>query len=674
MRLPKTWTKISAGHYLHLETGVEILHDPRERENGEWGVLFPHHSGAHRTVHAVASASTMTEAASAADARWIPAMRDQISACWNDAHFHLIGHPHEWPLGQADESTVVARRVAVRQAGTPTGASARPGDLVVDIETGQPGVFETREIRALCFVRFAGEAEPAKVCSSDVAVITYDWLPCNQWSDEPGHEDHGAAVTGECLLPKRDQDLVGPELKWISRGYWVAEDGVELFRAADGTFSAWRPTPHGRESICSSQPRKTCTNRMINAWRAELPGKIDEAHEAALNIVATQTVIDETHLELARADVAYEAAITAQLPGNYEAGQIQQIKERLARAQLKLTHLQGRPYGYTRIVVSERREGTTWKPLFVGLSEANTCESAAAQAERYAAMNYFRGRAYRLRIYSDPAATTPDAEWTNVPDQVCRPGQHTRADRIMPGARRSDGSLIEAATCATCIEPLWRVAPLDSEPYPWLLEGEELPPAAPGVIYLSLVQITTKHYGMQINDGLGGWHVLEGVGAFDPDSGDVPVSVEGVTVPMPGGTMVQLRPAPPAPADPGLDDDYLDPTRPQTPNLDLNRPGESITEDGSGVGAGEIRYRVQTRTRPGDPWRIAQTGTAPTGLQADLAVVAQTVIGNAGPILGLRPDQTFPGLLVQTWRWPTGQTATATVAIPDRLERSDPTQ
>src|ERR1044072_6290393 len=104
-----------------------------------------------------------------------------------------------------------------------------------------------------------------------------------------------------------------------------------------------------------------------------------------------------------------------------------------------------------------------------------------------------------------------------------------------------------------CFEPLWRVTPLDGQPYPWLLEGEELPPVAPRVLYLSLVQITTKHYGMQINDGLGGWHLLDGVGGFDPKTTNVPVTVDGVTVDMPGSTMVQLRPVPPGPAHPALD-------------------------------------------------------------------------------------------------------------------------
>jgi hypothetical protein len=676
MRLPKTWKNTAPGRYLHLETGVEIHRDGRS-----WNIVVPCKHTCTPITPAGATRRTLGDVVVLAVDEWIPVMRQQIAAVWDDAHFAQVGRPHEWKLGRATKYTVVARRAAVAATGTPTGAEAKPGDLVVDIETGQPGVFESRafisrtEIRALCFVRFAGETEPVKVYSSTVVVLTRDWLPCNQWSDEPGHEDHGSAVTGECLLPERDQDLVGPPLKWVSPGRWVAADGVELFAGRGGTFAAFAPGPYGHTNICSGQPRKTRTYRMINSWRADLPRQVEEAHQAALDIVATRAAIDVAQLDLARADVAYNAAVDARLPGNYEAGQVQKIRERLARAQLKLAHLEGRPFGYTRIVISERREGTTWKPLFTSLSEAKACEDPAEHAERYAAEAFFRGRAYRIRIYSDPDATTPDAEWTNVPDQPCRPGQHTRADMVMPGARRSDGSLIEAATCGTCIEPLWRVTPFDGEPYPWLLEGEELPPLAPGVIYLSLAQITTKHYGMQINDGLGGWHLLRGVGGFDPASGDIPVTVDDVTVPLPGGTMVQLRPAPTAPADPGLDEDYPDPTRPPTQTPDPTAADDDpIIEGRSGpVGVGEIRYRVQTQTRPGDSWRIIQTGVAPTDLQADLDVVAQTVLSNARPILGLRPKQTLPGLLVQTWRWPTGQTATATELIPDLFERNTPT-
>ena len=682
MRLPKTWKNIAPGRYLHLETGVEIHRDGRI-----WKLIVPAKHTCTPITPNGATRRTLGDAVVLAVDEWLPVMRKEIVAAWDDAHFAQVGRPHAWKPGRTAKTTVVARRIAVAATGTPTGADAKPGDLVVDIETGQPGVFESRafigetEIRALCFVRFAGEAEPVKVYSSDVAVITHDWLPCNQWSDEPGHEDHGNAVTGECLLPERDQDLAGPPLKWVGRGHWVADDGVELFAASDGTFAAYAPgvtltgaSPLGRTNICCNQTRKTRTYRMINWWRAELPAKIEEAHQTALDIVTTHAVIDEAHLELARADIAYEAAVEARLPGNYEAGQVQKIKERLVRAQLKLAHLEGRPFGYTRIVISEQREGTTWKPVFTSLSEAKACEDPAEHAARYADMNYFRGKAYRIRIYSDPDATTPDAEWTNVPSEPCRPGRHTRTGLVMPGAHRADGSLIEATMCGTCFEPLWRVAPFDGQPYPWLLEGEELPPVAPGMIYLSLVQITTKQYGMQINDGLGGWHVLHGVGGFDPESGDVAVTVDDVTVPLPGGTMVQLRPAPPAPADPGLDEDYPDPTRPQTPTPDLDAAAEPTNKDGSGrVGGGEIRYRLQAQTRPGDPWRIVQTGAAPTCLQADLDVVAQTVLGNAGPILGLRSDQTFPSLLVQTWRWPTGQTATAAELIPDRLEGSNPT-
>ncbi len=666
MRLPKTWMKTPAGHDLHLETGVEI------RRNGrKWQVFAPHpNSSPYREVWLTGdSAGTLGDAAVLAVDTCLPKARAELAAAWDDAHFHLIGRPHEWKPGRVNKKTIAARRAAVAATGTPTGADAKPGHLVVHIATGAPGVFHGLKTFDRAFhdlpagapvagVTFAGDLHlnmPLPYDPADVVVLTHNWLPCNQWSDEPGHEDHGDAVTGECLLPERDQELAGPALKWISRGYWRAEDGVELFRANDGTFSAYTPTPHGRHNLCSGQPRKERAYRMINQWRAELPGKIEEAHQTALDIIATQTEIDEAHLDLARADIAYEAAVDARRPGNYEASEVQKTKEKLVRAQLKLAHLRGRPFGYTRIMISERREGTSWKPVFTGLSEAKACETPSKHAERYAAMNHFRSAAYRVRVYSDPDTPEPDAEWTNLPEQPCRPGRHRRGARVLPGTRRADGSLVEATQCGTCFEPLWRVTPADGEPYPWLLEGEELPPVAPGVTFVALALITRKHYGMQINDGLGGWRTLNGVGGFSSDTTEVDVTVDGVTIPMPASTMVQLRPAPPD-TDPGLDADYPDPT--PTPDPTQTTPPDKLIIEGSGLGNGEIRYRVQTQTPTG--MKIVQTGATPTGARTDLRLLAQTILGNAGPVLGQTSDQPRPGLLVQTWHWPTGQTATAT--------------
>jgi hypothetical protein len=55
-----------------------------------------------------------------------------------------------------------------------------------------------------------------------------------------------------------------------------------------------------------------------------------------------------------------------------------------------------------------------------------------------------------------------------------------------------------------------------------------------------------------------------------------------------------------------------------------------------------------------------QTGTTPPDVRPDLDALAETILGNAGPILGQTSDQTLPVLRVQTWHWPSGQTAIAT--------------
>lgn len=492
------------------------------------------------------------------------------------------------------------------------------------------------------------------------------WQWCNQLDGE--HAEHGEAVTPECLLPLPDQDLVGPRLHQVTPSRWAAIDGVEIVLNADGTYDGWGLHQFSyRDNICGNQPTLTSTYRRINTYRAGLVQRRNADHILALKIIEARADHAAAEIVVARAKHAHQGALEARRPGTYEARLIDDALDAEIRARLTLAIVEGRAGSHPRMVISEASEdgGTTWETIWRDMVDSKAFETADEQAARYAEEHFLRGKAWRVKVYTDPAAATPDGMWTNLPEQPCPAGRHqSRGTAIQPGVRRDDGSLLEAARCTTCFQPLWRVTPYGSQPYPWLIEGEELPPIEPGVLYLAIALITTDHYGMQINDGLGTWHHLDNVGAFNPQTAEVTITVDGVAVPMPGGAMVQLRPAPPG-DDAGLGLGGPDDTQTQTPAQTQTTPEETINAgrgltapglSGKGLTGGEIRYRVQTQTNGW--WRSVQTGTTPADVRPDLDALAETILGNAGPILGLTSAQTLPPLRIQTWHWPTGQTAT----------------
>lgn len=582
------------------------------------------------------------------------------------ATFEKIGEPHEWKLGQADERTVEARHAAVHDTKTPTGADATPDQLVVHIELGTPGQFVRRdpESDSISWVRFAGDTEPSMVHSDDVVVVKTDgWFSCNQMD---AHPDHGQAVSPECLLPLPDVELVGPELVQVAPGRYETADRIEVtYHPDDQTWWAYGRNAWGMpDSVCAGQPTLTSTYRWINGFRERMAERRDRDHGQALKIIEAREALEQAQLVAAQAAIAQEAEAAAGMPDTY-AGFMQHTDVRVKRAQLTLDLAEGLRPGNVRLVVlsSSETDGGDWKIQWASLVESKPGETASSQALRYADEHFLTRKPYLVQVFTDPAADTPDGEWTNLINP-CPAGQHNNGThRVLPGARRADGSTVQASRCAVCMHSLWRVTPCDSRPYPWLLEGDDLPPVEPGVIYLALARITTDHYGMQINDGLGVWHELNGVGPFDPETGNVDVTVAGHTVAMPGGTMVQLRPAPPKS---GLDDDGLDDAQTQTQTPAQTQTPDAIDGESGQPGLGldqtaAIRYRVTTQTQTGR-WRAVQTGVTPPGFRAcrpDLDMVADTILGNLHLILGLQPGQTLPAVRVQTWNWPTGLTGGA---------------
>lgn len=283
MRLPKTWTKLTAGHYRHPETGIEI-----RKSGGEWGIIAPGRTGTRCYAAAVASAPTLTAAVEDADERWIPRVRAEIAQSFENAHWERAGgRPRDWENGQADTDTVLARQDAVTATGTPNGYTAEPGQIVRQIETGEPAIFVRYGPGAACaYARFAGDTTETLVHAADLVVIT-DPIGCRRHATT-AHAGHEAATTPECLIEEPDAELDGAELAETRPGRYQADDGVIAEHHADGTWSAYGPGRYGVDYLCSRQPRLTATYRWINEYRTSIAVQIAADHAAATAIEAAR--------------------------------------------------------------------------------------------------------------------------------------------------------------------------------------------------------------------------------------------------------------------------------------------------------------------------------------------------------------------------------------------------
>lgn len=599
------------------------------------------------------------------------------------ATFDKIGRPHQWKPGQVDEKTVTARRAAVHGHGLRTGYDAEPGQLVVHVEFGTPGIY-VRSEPGCSYVRFAGDTKAELVHPNDVVVLadSTDWIGC--WiSEDETHLDHDQAVTPECILGDPPAKLEGPELVEVSPKCWKAADGIFVTAdRADGTFWAYDergiPGATGTDRdriICANQTSLEETHRPINRRRAAVAEHYTAAYEIAASVDAAITTVTEMRAAYENAKAAWSEAFHAGRPGNYERKIENRARMGVARAELHLAHLLDDRSSRVITVEASYDDGCTWDMFGASTIRIGDLgrETPAAQALRYALANRWAGpdrwraepHPLRVRVYTNPLSLLADGEWSNFTPEPCPAGQHDNGEHSCGrGLARADGSTVETSTCDRCFRKIWRVRPIpsepDAQPYPWLLEGEPLPDVDPTVIYLPIECVLTRHYGMEINDGFGTWQTLVAVGPVDPDTERVEVFTIGCRKPaaLRAGTNVQLRPAPGQGLGlgPGPDGTHPD------PDPDLSRDAAAIIAGlGPDLQRAELGYRVSARTQTG--WRTIGTGTLPPifpAVRTGLGLAAETVLGNARQIAGLGPQDPMPEITVQTWhRW-SGLTATAT--------------
>lgn len=686
------------------------------------------------------------------------------------ATFDEIGRPHEWKPGQADEKTVAARRAAVHCQGLRTGMDIKPGELVVHIATAMPGTFVgtihyDRPFHGLtgdwAGVTWAGSPiGPQPVAPGDVVALadSTDWIGC--WiTEDDSHADHIDAVTPECLLGDPAAELEGAELVETQPGRWEAADGIVVTREADGTYWAYdengipgEVAGHRARSICARQDSLEDTHRSINRHRTAIAEHYAAMYEIVADVDAAITTLAEMRAAYAAAQLAWSEAFQAGRPGNYERKIGHRAQMGVARAELMLAHLLGDRTARVVSIEASYDDGCTWEMFGSRVFRIGDLgrETASEQALRYAIENQWAGperwrsnpHPLRVRIYTDPAALVADGEWANFTPEPCPAGQHEHGGhRTGCGPARPDGSKVETGVCERCMRKIWRVRPFspDAIASPWQLEGDPLPDAEPGVLYLPVACLHTRHYGMEINDGFTGWRTLVAAGPVDQATSKVDIYTnaagvdlrtgpdphdrdlldaafkghlgwdrergdrfiyigdrrhEAVTAddtnritrlaaegfldydPTKGFTCVttlqpawdvlptqrranahvQLRPAPGGGLGPGLDGNH------PNPDPDLARDSAAIIKgSGSGSVGTELGYRVSAQTQTG--WKVVGSGTLPpifTAGRSGLDLAAETILGNARPILGLGPQDPMPQITVQTWhRW-SGLTACAT--------------
>lgn len=280
MRLPKTWTKIAAGHYRHPETGTEIVNTWAGRKLSSWWVCVPPRlnayiePGAEGRVPVQRDCKTLTAAIVWAVNEALPRTRAMIAEAWDTAHLEWAA---SWAAeGPIDVDTFYARRDAVRAASARTGATAEAGQLVIHID-GAAGIFHgimhydrpfhgmTGDVAAVTFADFPG---PQPVAPGDVVVL--DHVDCK--SIQPDHNKHILAVGPRCLVRESEDDLRGPELVQVTDRFWRAADGVALKHWSDDTWEAWHEATDGSiyKMICHKATARTAY-RWINLFRDAHP-------------------------------------------------------------------------------------------------------------------------------------------------------------------------------------------------------------------------------------------------------------------------------------------------------------------------------------------------------------------------------------------------------------------
>lgn len=671
MRLPKTWTRISAtkptarsARYVNLETGVEI-----EKSKAGWGVYIP---GANPRFPSYTFAApnhgeykTLADAIEAAEHMVIPQERLAIAKAWVDAHLATVGTPSSWiNEAPADPSLVEDRRRAVAAAGIPTGRTAESGQLVVHIETGVPGRFHGTvtydqpfhgHVGTFAGVTFAGEPPVFdRVALDDVVAITEEWLYCCRVYDS-NHAEHGEAVDPECLVEMPDGDLEGPELTEVRPGAYVAADGLSVDKHADGTWWAYGPslTGIGVDGICSNQNTLGRTYRIINRWRAtrNAQNRILAAYVKITSWRSSEVRLAELRAELRDVDAdIYDWAVrriwceghgtASSLPG-----------ETLTADDLEAA-----------ITIED---GDRDRDRHVITIRPSSLQSWARTTGRKPTVDgrdviwRWHGADDRLhycdtgRIVDEPMPThviihviTDRAAYAkHLRAEAERENPRFRDDLLQLAAEVTDGT---RAARAPYVESFFNLE--YAEQYAADLRRYH---GYPGKAYEVVPVATTSacrhcHQPALLIDGT--WR--HNLGRFEIDCNTTLDGAPHTCAPLDG---------------PGPDGQGQDGNPDPDPSPDpatATQPGPDTT-GGPGPDApsqGPVAFGFTIQTRTDGAWSTVRTGyTAPT-FRPDptiLTAVAETILGNAGPVLGLGPRDALPTVRVRTWHRPSGLTGSA---------------
>lgn len=675
-KLPAGWRQAGPGRAIFDETGTEV-----KKTTCGWAVYIPQRPGPKcppTTVHAGADYFTTRAAAiEHAEGIEIPRTRALIAKRWEEALFALVGRPSSWPLGEANPEVVTTRRHAVAAASTPTGRTATADQLVVHIATGTPGRFHgtityDRPVNGLAPGTYAGVSFggdypfPVPVHPDDVVVLTDDYLSCRRSHDDD-HAHHLKADNPSCLIEMPDADLEGPALVETHEGCrYAAADGVTVYLNADnGTWWAHGPTLTGigRDTICSWQKTLGRTYRTINQWRAsralqqqiinayvkitgwrspevrlaEIRAQLDasvtgEDFEEAVRRIRTDTSSLLLPLESGTPATAddLEAAVHADGRENHTITIWGHVLEAWAKTNGRTPTIDGRE------IFSGDWSGNEQRLFFRDTGRAvdeplpthvimhvitDRDAYAARRREQAVQQPHFRDEMLRLAAEitdgTIPARRLYDEHFRSLAEAE----RHTRFLRLnvdLPGLVHEVVAVADTSACQTChhpvllIEGAWRHFlnrfPIDC---PGDLPGTATPadngpgPDGPGP---DVIRTRTP----------------------DPDSGPAPANNAG-TRPGPGaaGPDATCRP---------------DPDR-----------------------SGPVAFGFTIQTLTDGTWRTVRTGHTPPTFRPDpdvLTAVAQTLLDNAGPMLGLGPFDRTPTVQVRTWHRPSGLVGSAHSADP----------
>lgn len=419
-----------------------------------------------------------------------------------------------------------------------TQAKARKGDLILVKKISSISY----SVAAVAEARDAGRALPT--ASADfwfgiVASATRDglvktWTRIN-WGETLDMTGHAEKIgnCGHWTLPAKVVDVTAV-LTAAQAHHWPGHPGQpQAFASYDEAVETTRAhrTDGGDETCPMSLPTPAA-------------------------VIVAQDVLNTARTLAAIADSRYRRAIAAGRPGGDEAGECQAANIAVRRAELALALADGtsEPSRF-KITWVSADDGDTWDIINWGASGTFYGESPDDHACRIAveggladSERMMTPAPWRVQVFSDPYATEPDGEWTNL-SAPCAPGEHTAGRHpIGSGPHREDGSVVLHVRCANCLHACWCVRPYRTSgevpDSPWVLQGEPIPGPLPGGIALAVECIKPKHYGMQINNGVGQWHTLLDVSPIN-GKGQCLVTIERrQAVPLASTLTVQLRPAP----------------------------------------------------------------------------------------------------------------------------------